>query len=126
MYTVQCCVCLLVMQENVMDGDWQEGYDSQEDMLLYQHQAQLKELAIKGSSRVGGFLVDVHICEELRLRLPALRCVRIEECPDLKEPALAQLVAATPAPLVLVVDCQPVSERDCCLLSNDLVQVEFC
>jgi hypothetical protein len=118
--------CLLVLQEDVMAGDWQERYDSQEDLLLFQNQAQLQELAIKGSSRVGGFLVDGHICEQLRQRLPALRCVRMELCPDLQQPALAQLVAVSPAPLVLVVGCGPISERECCQLGNELVKVEFC
>lgn len=105
--------------------NWVSRYNCSEDLLLWQNQTQLRELAIRGSCRLGGFLVDAAICAQLPLKLPALRCVCIEQCPDVVADMVVQLVAVCPAPRVKVVGCKPVTDRECCLASSVRVAVEY-
>jgi hypothetical protein len=116
------CCCL---QEDVMTGNWQFFYCSSEDLLLWQQQPQLRELAVRGSCRVGGFLTELDIRAQLPVKLPALRCVSVDECPDLVVDMLAHLVAVQPAPVVRVTGCKLLTERQCCEVSSESVSVEF-
>lgn len=68
------CYCL---QEDVLAYDWESRYRCAEDLLLWQQQPQLRELAVCGSCRVGGFLIESEIRAQLPLKLPALQCVSL-------------------------------------------------
>lgn len=113
------------VQENALAEDWVSTYNCAEDVMLWQQQSQLKVLATRGSCRVGGFLVDADICAQLPVKLPALLCVCIEQCPDLVADMVGRLVAIRPAPVIKVLGCKQLTERQCCALSSDSVVVEF-
>jgi hypothetical protein len=113
------------LQEDLSASDWVSRYNYKEDLMLWTQQSQLKMLAVRGSCRVGGFLVDVDICAQLTVKLPTLRCVCVEQCPDLIDDMVERLVAVCPAPVVKVLGCRQLTERQCCMLSSDSVAVEF-
>jgi hypothetical protein len=113
------------LQEDASASDWVSRYYHEEDLMLWRQQSQLKMLAVRGSCRVGGFLVDVDICAQLPVNLPALHCVYIEECPDLVAGMVERLVAVCPAPVVKVLGCRQLTQRQCCVLSSDSVVLEY-
>jgi hypothetical protein len=100
-------------------------YDYAEDLMIWGQQSQLKLLAVRGTCRLGGFLVDEEVSAQLSVRLPMLRCVRIEQCPDLVADMVEQLVAVCPVPVVKVLGCKQLTQRQCCVLSLDSVVVEY-
>lgn len=108
----------------MLAADWESRYRCAEDLLLWQQQPQLRELAVCGSCLIGGFLTESEIRAQLPLKLPALQCVSIEQCPDLTVDMLAQLVAVQPAPVVKVSGCKLLTERQCCEVSSASVCVE--
>jgi len=85
--------------------------------MLWQHQRQLLNLSVMGSTLIGGFLRHADISQQLPQLLPVLQCIGLENCPDLTALQLAQLVGVRPAPLIRVQGCQPVTDRDCSVMT---------
>lgn len=95
---------------------------------MWQHQTQLQQLAVRSSALIGGFLTIPHVMQSLPLRLPVLKSLSLQLCPDLSPLQLAALVSVAPAPLIKVEGCARVTERDCVMLavcSAGRVQVEY-
>jgi hypothetical protein len=100
---------------------WAETYDSAEDSLLWQNQAQLQQLCIRGSARLGGILVNETpgamptACRPtLANNLRKLQTFELLGCPDLTAQQLVQLVGCCGVVQSIVVQrCAGVSDADC-------------
>lgn len=121
---------VFALQEDVNSDEWQQSYNSAEDFLLWQHQSQLQELTIRGSANLGGCLTQADLAAQLPARLPALRCIRLQECPDMQPVQLQGLVRVRAAPLIMVQGCGIcVTAQRCAQFSHEsrgAVAVEYC
>jgi hypothetical protein len=96
-------------------------YDSTEDPLLWQNQAQLQQLCVRGSPRLGGILVNevpgtlpTAFRPTLTNNLRQLQTIELLDCPDLTAQQLLQLVGCCGAVRSIVVrHCAGVSDADC-------------
>jgi hypothetical protein len=117
-------LCPLQASRNLL-----KTYSTEEDMLLWQNQAAVQQLRLRGSRLLGGFLVHQHLLELLPQKLQQLRCIELVKCTDLTLQDLAALVQVKAAPRIVVQRCARICERDCVELQagcSGAVIVDFC
>jgi hypothetical protein len=89
-------------------------------VLLWQNQATVQQLRLRGSRLLGGFLVHQHLLELLPQKLQQLRCIELVKCSDLTLQDVAKLVQVRAATKIVVQRCVRVSERQCVALQEAL------
>ncbi|KAF8061968.1 dapL [Scenedesmus sp. PABB004] len=106
---------LMISRDAAELGD---TYNSEEDVLLWRRQADLRVVELRGSRLLGGFMVQPPLLSQLARQLPALECVELTRCHDLSALELAALVASRAVPRVVVRDCGGVRDRDCAVMQT--------
>jgi hypothetical protein len=96
----------------------EKTYSTEEDVLLWQNQATVQHLRLRGSRLLGGFLAHQHLLELLPQKLQQLRCIELVKCGDLTLQDVATLVGVRAAPQIVVQRCAQISERDCVALQE--------
>jgi hypothetical protein len=96
----------------------EKTYSTEEDVLLWQNQAAVQRLRLRGSRLLGGFLVHQHLLELLPQKLQQLRCIELVKCNDLTLQDLVKLVEVRAARQIVVQRCTHISEKDCVALQK--------
>jgi hypothetical protein len=96
----------------------EKTYSTEEDVLLWQNQAAVQHLRLRGSRLLGGFLTHQHLLELLPQKLQQLRCIELVKCNDLMQQDLEKLVEVRAAPQIVVQRCALISEKDCVALQE--------
>jgi hypothetical protein len=104
--------------------DLASTYSTEEDALIWRHQASLRSLRLRGSRLLGGFLVHEHLLAMLPVALPRLTSIELVRCFDLTPQHLAALAASGAARTILVDTCRAITGADCRNVAAQLAVTE--
>ena len=94
-------------------------YSTEEDELIWQHQSGLRNMRLRGTVRLGGFMVHDCMLASMATRLPDLQSIELVKCHDLSFQQLSKLVSTTVSPHILVQGCRNVTARECMYVQDN-------